>query len=99
MLCIIGALPSMAQTFNNEAATVTFPLNGTLDEPQASPDGAFTTTSVTAGVNIPYDASKKDGDITYAAFKPSDRAAPPTTRTPLSSGSFPRRALRSPLPR
>ncbi|WP_440426329.1 InlB B-repeat-containing protein, partial [Prevotella sp.] len=75
MLCIIGALPSMAQTFNNEAATVTFPLNGTLDEPQASPDGAFTTTSVTAGVNIPYDASKKDGDITYAAFKPSDKGS------------------------
>ena len=75
MLCIIGALPSMAQTFNNEAATVTFPLNGTLDEPQASPDGAFTTTSVTAGANIPYDASKKDGDITYAAFKPSDKGS------------------------
>ena len=75
MLCIIGALPSLAQTFNNAEASVTFPLNGTLDEPQVLPDGAFTTTSATAGANIPYDASKKDGNITYAAFKPSDKGS------------------------
>ena len=76
MLCIICGLPAIAQTFNNDAASVTFPLNGNItDDAVAAPDGAFTTTSITTGANIPYDASKKDGDITYAAFKPSDKGS------------------------
>ena len=76
MLCIICGLPAIAQTFNNDAASVTFPLNGNItDDAVAAPDGAFTTTSVATGANIPYDASKKDGDITYAAFKPSDKGS------------------------
>lgn len=76
MLSIICGLPALAQTFNNDAASVTFPLNGNItDDAVAAPDGAFTTTSVTTGANIPYDAPKKDGDITYAAFKPSDKGS------------------------
>ena len=76
MLCIICGLPAIAQTFNNDAASVTFPLNGNItDDAVVAPDGAFTTTSVATGANIPYDASKKDGSITYAAFKPSDKGS------------------------
>ena len=76
MLCIICGLSAFAQKFNNDAASVTFPLNGTITEAAVtSPDGAFTTTSVTTGANIPYDTSKKDGSITYAAFKPSDKGS------------------------
>ena len=74
LLCVICGLPALAQTFTNEAASVTFPMNGTLDEPAvATPDGAFTTTSVSFGKNLQNVAAQAFDGTTYTRFQPSDK--------------------------
>lgn len=74
LLSVICCLPALAQTFKNDAASVAFPMNGTLDEPAvATPDGAFTTTSVSFGKNLQNVAAQAFDGTTYTRFQPSDK--------------------------
>lgn len=48
-----------------------FPFNGEIDEPVSSPEGAFTTTSVSFGENLTSVKAQAFNGITYTRFQPS----------------------------
>lgn len=76
MLFAICGLSAYAQTFSNEAANITFPMNGTLDEPAVTtPEGAFTTTSISFGKNLSNVPAQGFNGITYTRFQPSDKGS------------------------
>lgn len=83
LLCLVG-LEAQAQTYANEAATVQWPFEGTVDDPVATPADAFSILSFTAGDGVPYAKSVGYGGITYAAFGPTQKATGRGTDNALS---------------
>ena len=68
---LLPVVKSNKPGFNNAEATVNFPFNGEIDEPVSSPEGAFTTTSVSFGENLTSVKAQAFNGITYTRFQPS----------------------------
>lgn len=60
--------------FNNTEATVNYPFNGNQEGTTSTPEGAFSTTSVSAGANLSSVGSKGFDGITYTRFQPNTDA-------------------------
>ena len=67
---VLPVVKSSKPGFNNAEATVTYPFNGDMEGITSTPEGAFTTTSVSYGANLSSVASKKFDNVTYTRFQP-----------------------------
>ena len=72
---VLPVIETGGKKYTDEATSIVFPFNGTIDEPQTTPEGVISNTSVSVGSNLQSVNSQADAGITFTRFQPSNKGS------------------------